>query len=248
MIVLSVVIGLIIGWLTPASCGATNEQKDTYALQNSAYKDSLNNAQQVFGASSSVFNDLMKAFSPIVANGPNQTGFSLPELSALKSQAITDTGKSYEHARQVVQAGQAAQGGTGVAGYEGALNAALAREGAESTAGRLTDINLKNYETGRNNFFQAAGVLGGAPGVFSPSTGATEASIGAGNASANEANAIAASNNSWMNVVGGVLGGVAGGLVSPGGLLGKIGSSAGSAATSAVQAPFDSSKPWIANG
>lgn len=212
------------GRTVSGGCGASDEQKSTYQDQQAITNQLMQQSQQIFGASSSVFNDLMKTLSPIVAAGPGQKGYSPAEEAALKSEAITDTGEAYKHARTAVREHQAAQGGgtevlPGGAAVSADIN--LANQGAAQTAKNLSQINISNYETGRQNFNTAVGELEQAPGVFNPATGAGSAATGAGSAQAETANQISQSNNSWMTAVSGALGGITGSLIAPGGWLGK---------------------------
>lgn len=198
-------------------CGASTEQKQIEQKQSGLLDQMMNQSQEVFGDSSAIFKDLQSAFSPIVAAGPNQKGFSLPEESALKSGAITNTGQAYRNASQAVREANAAVGGGNEylpGGAEIARNIEVANEGAARTADALNTIDVQNYETGRENYFQAAKGLAGAPDVFNPATKAGNAATGAGSAAAETANQIAQENNSWVSAVTGALGGIAGGAVS----------------------------------
>lgn len=205
-------------------CGASDEQHQVFTEQNDLMKNLTGQMQTIFGNSSSVFKDLMSAYAPIVAGGPNQQGYSLPEQAALKSQAIEDTGNAYAHARQAVGEHQAAQGGGTLALPGGSNEAAdinLASSAAAQTAGSLTKINENNYEQGRENFFNAAKGLSGATDVFNPATSAGNAATEAGSSASTTANEISQASNSWESAVGGALGGITSSLVAPGGWLGK---------------------------
>lgn len=173
-------------------------------------------AQQVFGGSSSAFNDLMDAYSPIVSAGPNQQGFSPGELSNLNSQAVTQSGVAARNASTAVKEAQAAVGGGNVALPGGAAigtNLSVANSASQNEANELNQINEANYQTGRQNFFQAAEGLQQAPSVFNPATSAGEAATNSGTAAANTANQIAQENNSWVTAVTGALGGIAGSAI-----------------------------------
>lgn len=205
-------------------CGASDEQHQVFTEQNDLMKNLSSQMQTIFGNSSSVFKDLMSAYSPIVAAGVGQQGYTLPEQAALKSQAIEDTGNAYEHARRAVGEHQAAQGGGTLALPGGASNAAdieLANSAAAQTSGALTKINENNYEQGRENFFNAAKGIAGATDVFNPATSAGNAATEAGSSASTTANEISQASNSWVSAVGGALGGITSSLVAPGGWLGK---------------------------
>ena len=200
-------------------CGASNEQKQTYQDQSSLFHQMTNQAQQVFGNSSQIFQDLTKAFAPIVAAGPDQEGFSPGVKSALESKAITDTGQAYRNAATAVKQANAAVGGGTMAlpgGAEIGQNLAVANSAAEQTSKNLLDVNLASKQAGREQFNAAAGVLSGAPSVFNAATGAGSAASGAGANAAQTANEISQANNSWVNAVTGLAGGVLGSVASGG--------------------------------
>jgi len=198
-------------------CGASSSQKQIEQQQQQNFSTLSNQAQQVFGDSSQIFKDLTSSFAPIVAAGPGQSGYTAPELAALQSQAVTQTGQAYRNAAQAAGERSAAAGGGNAllpSGTTAQLQANIAQAGAGETANELTNINLQNAQLGRQNWLSAAGILSGTPNLFNPSTSAGNAGTGAGSAAAQTANQIAQQDNSWMNVVGGALGGITSGLTS----------------------------------
>ncbi len=205
---------------------AAGQIASTSAAQSAAYQQAISQAQSVFGASSSVFNQLMSSFSPVLSAGPNQAGYSQGELQNLQSSAITQTGQQYRNAAQAAGERTAAQGG-GTAFLPSGVNAAvqgnIAAQGASQTAGELSQINTNNANLGRQNWLAAAGALSGAPNVFGAannamgaSTSAGQAAISGGQANFNAQNQLSQQSNWWQPLVGqalgGVLGGVSGGL------------------------------------
>ena len=201
-------------------CGASSGQTAVGNTQTSAYTQMTQQAQQVFGNSSTVFNDIVNTFAPTVAAGPDQQGFSAGEVSALKSQAITQTGNAYNNAKYAVGNAQAANGGGNVADVSGGSNTAtdlsVANSAAANTASELNTIDLNNYQQGNANYNTAVAGLENAPNVFNASTSAENAATGAGTAAANTQNQIATQNNSWVQSVTGALGGIAGDTVTGG--------------------------------
>lgn len=207
-------------------CGASDSQNKIEQQQESQYAAMQQQAQQVFGASSSVFNQLQKTFAPIVAAGPSQKGFSPSEESNLKSAAITETGQAYKNAKAAVGNATAAQGGGNdpglTSGVTTGVDTAVATAAAGKTADSLNQINEANYQTGRENFNNASKELTAAPGVFDPAVGFDSASTSAGKNASDTANEIASQNNSWIQGVTGALGGVAG--IATGGIIKNMGS------------------------
>jgi hypothetical protein len=211
---------------------AAGEVASTAAAQTAAYQQAISQAQSIFGASSSVFNQLQSAFSPILAQGPGQSGYTQGELQNLRSQAITQSGQAYQNAAQAAgERSAAAYGGTQFlpSGANAAIQGNIATAGAAQTANELSQINTNNAALGNQNWLSAAKILGGSPDVFSPATSALQASTGAGQAAItggqanfNTQNSLAQQNNWWQPLVGQAIGGVLGGLT--GGLAGGLGS------------------------
>lgn len=221
-------------------CGATSAQTQAQQAQAAAYTQMTQQAQQVFGAGSQVFQNLQNTFQPTIAKGPSQEGFSEAEKSALNSQAITNGGIAARNAKQATGEAVAAQGGGNNPALQSGVNTGIEAQvnesAAENTATNLNTINLNNYATGRQNYENAVAGEAGSVAAFNPATGAGSAATGAGEASANTANQIATQNQSWVQAVTGALGGVAGSFV--GGGLGKlVGGGSGSTGGSISTAP-----------
>ena len=200
-------------------CGASSQQTDTYNQQSELSKQIMLQGQQVFGSASNVFKDLVSSLAPTVAAGPNQEGFSAAEKAALQSQAITQSGLAYKNAKAAVGNAIASQGGGNTGLTSGAnigVEANLAESAAENTSNELNTINLKNYETGRENYDKAVSGIAGATNVFNPAIGLDNSGTGALEGQSSTANQIAQENNSWVQGVTGALGGIAGGIATGG--------------------------------
>jgi len=199
------------GRTVSGACGASSSQKQISQEQQQNFQTLAGQAQQVFGGSSQVFNDLTSSFAPIVAAGPGQSGFTAGELANLQSQAVTQGGIATRNVQQAAgERASAAGGGTTVlpSGATLGMNANIAEAGAAQTAGNLANINLQNAQLGRQNWMQAAGVLAGAPGVFNPATSAGSAGTSAGSSAMQGASTVQQANNAWVGDVMGVLGDV----------------------------------------
>ena len=208
------------------ACGATPGQQQLAHSQTSGYNTLVNQAQSQFGNASGVFQDLVSSFAPIVAAGPNQQGFSPAEVSAMNSQAITSTGQGYRNAKAAVGNAESAVGGGNTGDTSGGAtvgeNLSLAENAANQTSSELNNITQQNYATGRQNYFNAASGLAGAPGVFGTANQAGQVATGAGEAAAGTQNQIASQNNSWVGAVTGALGNIAG--MATGGFMKNLGS------------------------
>ena len=122
-------------------------------LNKISYTQMTQQAQEVFGNSSQVFNQLLSTFAPIVAAGPSQQGFSQQELANLNSQAITGVGQNYKNAKEAVGEAEAAQGGGNLAlpsGAEVGTDLSLASSAANQTSAEESQITAANYQTGRS--------------------------------------------------------------------------------------------------
>lgn len=196
---------------------AFNTEKSVSSQQASNFKTLSDQAASIFGSSSQIFKDLTSAFEPILSAGPGQNGYTASELANLKSQAITQTGMAYRNASQAAGERAAAAGGGNTllpSGSTAQMQANIAQAGAGATAGALSNINLQNSELGRQNWLQAAGVLGGAPGVFNSATGAGGILQGSGSSAMqganqvfNDAQTVQSQENWWLKPVAGALGG-----------------------------------------
>jgi hypothetical protein len=201
-------------------CGASAGQTAALNTQTAMTQQFQQQSQQVFGNSSSVFNDLMSTFAPTVAAGPSQQGFSAAENSNLQSQAITQTGQAYKNAKEATGEAESAQGGGNNSDVTGGAkigtDLSVANSAAAQTSSELGQINEANYATGRQNYDTAVQGLAGAPNVFNAATGVDNAATNSASQEANTANQIATQNNSWIQGVTGALGGIAGGIASGG--------------------------------
>jgi hypothetical protein len=183
-------------------------------------------------------NQLQKAWSPIVAAGPNQYGFSTAEDQQLQGNienAGAQATENTENAAQLRQQQATGGAGGGPAGGQAALDAQIAATGAQSTATNLAQEKEAGYQTGRANFLAATGGEEAVANLASPTSFANSAT-GAAGASNQAVNLVDTENaNSLLNkVVGGAVGGAAGvagsvveGLSGGGGLSDVLSSVAG---------------------
>lgn len=200
-------------------CGATSLMKTIGGEQSQFFTTLMQQAQTVFGNASSVFQDLKNTFSPILAAGPNQEGFSGAEKTALNSQVTEGTANTYAKASTALSEQQAAKGGGNSSIPSGAdqqQKEQLAASAAASESGQKLAVEQADYEQGRQNWVTAAQGLSGATSVFNPATGAAGAATQGGGAAASTANDISQADNSWANAAFGALGQVGGAVVSGG--------------------------------
>ena len=226
--------------------GASSGSKAINNMTGSAYGTAITQAKQEFGDANTVFNDLVKSTAPIVAAGPEQTGFSAQQESAINANTIDTTAAQYKNAATAVKSDIAGQGGGNIAlpsGANIATEEALAAAGAQQTASGLRSNLQADYAAGNQNWQFAEGTLGKAPGVFSDANTATADTAKLGE-TALDSQSVIDKASSWQNVAMGALGaGLSGieGTDSSGGSSsggsssgGGAGSSLGSAAMAAA--------------
>lgn len=190
-------------------CGSSQAMNEINQSQINFYNTLAQTYQTEFGQNQAIFGELSSSLAPIVAAGVNQQGFSASELASLNTAAIQNAGNTYAQESQAANESMAARGGGNVAlpsGAQAQLQEEIGTAAENQKSNALNTINLQNYATGRQNYFNAVGALGGVPGATEgPLANAANAATGAGGAAATQANAINAANNSWMGLIGGVL-------------------------------------------
>lgn len=189
-------------------CGASSQQTQLGDAQTAFYNQMVQENSQVFGQNQAILSSLNKSFEPILAAGINQEGFSAGEKANLDAQAVEGTGANYSKAANALAVQQGAEGGGNTyipTGAKQQQQAQLATSAAQSESGIESDITAQDYATGRQNYEQAAQVLGGVAGQYDP-TGYSNAATGAGSAASTTENEISQANSSWMGLVSGALG------------------------------------------
>lgn len=200
-------------------CGASSQQNQISQAQQSYYSTLTQQAGQVFGMASGIFNDLKSAFQPILDKGINQEGFSAAETQNLNNEVTNDVGAAYKKAADATNSELAAQGGGDVpiiSSQQNQVRKDLAQSAASQEGSERQQIISNDYAQGRQNFAAAAGALSGATNVFGASTGAAGAANQGGSDAASTANQISEQNNSWVNATIGALGSVAGATMTGG--------------------------------
>lgn len=189
--------------------GASQGLKNVGQAQNSFYTTATNQAQQEFGASSTAFNDLMSAFTPIAEAGPSQQGWSPAQLSATNSAAITNVGQQYKAANTAVKENLAAANGGNVAlpgGAEIGPELGLSSAAASQTASELNANLVSDYQQGNQNWKTAMAGIEGATNVFGAANSATQEANSAGSAAGQTQNYISSQDQSWMQLADAALG------------------------------------------
>lgn len=193
-------------------CGSNSSQTSLESSQQDFYNTLTSAYKTNFAQSQGITNALTKSFSPTLAAGPNQQGYSSGEMEALNTQATEGTAADYGKAQTATSEALAAQNGGNQFVPNGANQQILAQN---STAAAGEEAGLKNtilqnsYAQGRANYDEAASVLGSTASLVNPNSAASSATS-AGTSAATTANQIAQEDNSvWQGALG-ALGSVAG--------------------------------------
>lgn len=221
-------------------CGPTTQEKSEAAAQQQYSERVQNNYNTLFGEQQGQVEALNNVFTPIAEAGPNQTGFSAPELAAYNTQAINTTGANYANAAKALGTQLAGRGGSSglESGVDQQIKAGLAANAAGTLSNEELGITEANYAQGRQNFAQAAGGLQALAGIENP-TGAAGAGTNANSAAFSEANTIEEQQAQKAKTIGGLIEGGVGALAGGFGNLDTTGgSSAGEQAQNFLTGAF----------
>lgn len=183
----------------------SQEQADMYQKMNDAYTTTFGQNQAITGA-------LTKTFTPILAAGPGQEGFSQGEKDALQTGATESTATDYANANRTTSQALAARGG-GNAFLPSGVTTQLNANNATGAAGELASEENKNkladYSQGYQNWQTAANVLGSTASLLNPNAAGSTA-LSAGSEAFGSANTIQQQQDSGWKLAAGALGSVAG--------------------------------------
>lgn len=165
-------------WAEPSmlACGASGAEKAASNQQARFAQMLYNNYANYFGKQSSVLQDIRSQLEPILSAGPNQTGFSAAENAALNTEAVDTNAAAAERAGGAVSSTLAGRGdNSGIeSGVDRQIQAGIKSKSAQALASQQNEITAANYETGRENYFKAAGALGGVAEAYNPNAIAGE--------------------------------------------------------------------------
>lgn len=208
---------------------ASDTQTNLENEQASFYSTLQTQDTTEFGEDQGILNQIQSTYSPILAAGPNQYGFSTAETNDLNTQANEGVATDYANANKALQENNAAAGGgntylpSGVAEQqEGALDASAASQQATEQL----QIQQAGYTQGQTNFNEATSALEGTAGLLNPDGTASVANT-AGTAEGTTANQIVNENESWMAPLIGAAGAIGAGALKGGITIGGSGGSGG---------------------
>ena len=227
--------------------GASGGSKLINKEANAVYGTAIDQAKQEFGDANKVFNDILQSTAPIVAAGPEQTGFSAQQEAAINANTVDTTAAQYKNAATAVRSEIGAQGGGNIAlpsGVNIATEEALAEAGAQQVSSGLRANLQADYAAGNENWKFAEGALSKAPGVFETANTATADTAKLGETALQSQKVIDAA-PSWQKIGMGALGaglGAASMLIPGAGkITGAISNIAGNALTGAADSTGQSS-------
>lgn len=206
-------------------CGPSSGLKALNTTVKGILSTAQSEAATVFGASSSVFNNIVGGLQQIVNGGPSQAGYSAAELNAKNAAAVQGGATMARNLAGAAGSSAAAVGGGNTATPGAVMTAELNAKTAAAgeTAGAENTIVQQDYEQGNKNYENAVSAEENLPNVFNPAT----ASEGQVNTAATNATNVQkemdTQSNWWQPMVTAAIGGVS--KVATGGLMSGLGSS-----------------------
>ena len=190
-------------------CGSTAAQNSLSQSQTIFYNQMQQQDATTFAEDQQMLKQVQSAYSPILAAGPNQFGFSAGETNDLNTTATEGVAKDYSAASKALRENEAASGGDSYvsSGVNSQRDASLAESGADQLANEQLQIKNAGYQQGYNEFTQATSALEGAEGLNN-SVSYADAATSAGSAAGTTDNQIAQENESWMTPLLGAAGNV----------------------------------------
>jgi hypothetical protein len=210
-------------------------QQTSIANSGQSFMGTLqNDFGTAFSGQQNILNGLQKTQQSILAAGPGQFGFSVPQTTALNTMATSANAASYQGAKTGIGEQVAATGGGNSVlptGTQGESLTTAAASAAQNQAASLNKIQQAGYAQGSQDYNAALSGSLQVASIENPSALAGEANK-AGDTAFGEAtsvNNMNASNNFWPQVgglagslVGSYFGGPIGGYVG-----GKVGTTVG---------------------
>jgi hypothetical protein len=208
-------------------CKASDAENALSAEQSAFFQTLQNDYKTQFASQTNILNSLNSTFQPILAGGIGQFGFTPAEEAALRTGALEQVGGAYKNASTAVSEMMAARGGGNVSlpsGADAQVMGTIASQAAAAESGAQNQITQAGYAVGRQNFLEAANVLGGVAKMYDPAAYGDLANK-SGSQAFNEANIIQQQNNAWKGELGGTFAGIAGAFL--GGPMGAQGATQG---------------------
>ena len=197
-------------------CGASTTLTNLAASATSFAGQVQQQATQIFGSASTVFNNLIGSVQSVVKGGPGQAGWGAAETNAVNSQILNNAAVSARNEKSAVGNAVAAIGGGNTvnpSGLETAVNLQTAQSVENAKSQQEEQATVANYQQGNQNYNAAVNEEMQLPKVFDASSDVDKAAISANQSATTEQNAISAANNWWEPIVGTAIG-VAGKMIA----------------------------------
>jgi hypothetical protein len=192
--------------------GATEGEKGI-AKDEAEFMSNLQGEQATqFANEQQAQQQIQAAWSPIIAGGPYQYGFSTAEDQQLQQNIVNQGAEATANSINATELREQQQSGgaaTAPTGAQTALEAQVRQTGAQSTATNLANEKLAGYEQGSKLFSEATGAEQSVAQLANPNAYAG-AATSAGNAAldAQQVMQQANANSLGMKLLGGVVGGL----------------------------------------
>ena len=150
-------------------CGPSQAMKNLNTMVQNFATTAGQNAQQIFGQSSQIFNTMWGGLKNILTGGPSQWGYSTGQtqaMNAANAQAAATLGRNLKAA---AAASGAAVGGGNVVSPAGATIAATTAAEQTAAAEQAQGANAiiqSGYAQGNQNYWKAAGAAQQLPGIY----------------------------------------------------------------------------------
>jgi hypothetical protein len=200
-------------------CGPSGAAKNINNQIQSFSANVQQQAGQIFGDASSVFDNLKTSLDKTIRGGPSQQGWSQSQTNAVNSQIIDQAAVNNRNIKSSVNSALAAAGGgnsVSPSGLEATVNMQTAAATEEAKSQQLEQATVQNYETGNNNYFKAVSDEAQLPNVFNTSNQANEVASKALDQAQTSQSGIDSAKGWWKPLVMGGISSLAG--IATGGL------------------------------
>ena len=203
-------------------CCGPSGQEQALANQEASFSTALNNAFSTrFATQNDILNQVQTSLGQL-QSGNYPPGYSPTVMATLQTNALNQVAGATASAKQAAAnafAGQGAGtpvgagGGSGVpSGIQANVQGNIAAQGATEQANLLSNLNLQNYNVGRENLIQSISGLQTLAGAENP-LGFAQSASGANSQAFGQANTInQQQNQETADIVGGITGIATGGL------------------------------------
>ena len=190
-------------------CGASKELKSLAASATSFAGQVQQQATQIFGSASAVFNGLIGSVQSVVKGGSGQAGWGADETNAVNSQIINNAAVSARNEKSAVGNAVAAIGGGNTvnpSGLETAVNLQTAQSVENAKSQQEEQATVANFQQGNQNYNAAVNEEMQLPKVFDASSAADNAANSANQSATAAQTAVSSANNWWEPILGSAIG------------------------------------------